>query len=203
MISLEVVYWIFIIFFGLIGALRGWAKEITATAGLVLSLFALDYFGPQILNIVGLVDPTLFPNEAISALYRRQFWVLTCVHLFITFWSYQGPTMGGGGRKLQRRDNVQDKLLGWIIGSLNGYFIIGTIYSFLEFRVQRVGEAFDYIRLQPNEGYAFAASTIARPNPIESLQVFNYLPLDFFSQNQLLLPLMLVALFLVILIVII
>ena len=201
MISLEVIYWIFIIFFGLIGALRGWAKEITATAGLVLSLFALKTFGAQMLNVIGIADPSLFAND-INIMLRRQFWTLTGIHLFITFWSYQGPTLGGG-RKLQRRDNVQDKLLGWIIGSLNGYFIIGTIFSFLEFRIRRVGEVLEFARLLPNEGYPFAITTIVRPSNIDVIAMYKFLPLEFFSQNQLLLPLMLVALFLVILIVII
>ena len=153
------------------------------------------------LNVINIADPSLFAGD-VNIMLRRQFWTLTSVHLFITFWSYQGPTLGAA-RKLQRRDNVQDKLLGWIIGSLNGYFIIGTIYSFLEFRIQRVNEVLDFARLQPTEGYPFALSTIVRPSNIDTISVYRYLPLEFFSQNSLLLPLLLVALFLVILIVII
>ena len=211
MIGLEVVYWVFIIFFGLIGALRGWTKEIVATAGLVLSLFALDYFGPTILNVVGFVDPAGLQGEALDQMYRRQFWSLTGLHIFIAFWSYQGPTVGGrrGG---SRSDNVQDKLLGWIIGSLNGYFIIGTIYSFLEFRIgpRPDGTGWDYFALPAGQSYPFSPATIIRPGTsplaglnVEPLAIFEYLPLEFFTQNQVLLPLMLVALFLVILIVII
>ena len=205
MLSLESIFWIFIIFFGMIGALRGWAKELVAAAGLVLSLFALKTFGAPLLNIVGMADPAANVIEP-NVVLRRQFWILTSIHLFIAFVSYQGPTLASGvGARLRRSDSVQDKLLGWIFGTINGWLIVGTIYSFLEFRVQQSGitGGFEFSRLVGNQGYPFDASTITRPAEALTMNIFQYLPLGLFGGSTLLLPLIMVALFLVILIVIV
>ena len=206
MLSLEAIFWIFLIFFGMIGALRGWAKELVASAGLVLSLFALKTFGPPLLNILGLADVAANPVDP-AQLFRRQFWILTSIHLFIAFISYQGPTLSTNvGARLRRSDSVQDKLLGAIFGLLNGWLIVGTIFSFLEFRVQRVpinDNALGFVRLITNEQYPFSLETISRPVDALTILMFQYLPLGLFSGSQLLLPLIMVALFLVILIVIV
>lgn len=198
MISLQTIFWIFVIFFALIGAIRGWSKEVVAAAGLVLSLFTLKQFGSYILALLGMVvDPTLTIDP--DVVYRRQFWILTAFHLFIAFFSYQGPTLAASvNSRLRPRDTAQEKVLGAIFGAANGYLIIGTLISFLEFRV-RGGE---FVRLLANESYPFPATMIARPADAAALVVFNYLPLDLF-QGTLLLPLILVALFLVVIIVII
>jgi uncharacterized membrane protein required for colicin V production len=42
MINLYALFWISIILFATIGAVRGWSKEVIAMAGLVLSLFAIN-----------------------------------------------------------------------------------------------------------------------------------------------------------------
>ena len=39
MISLAVLFWMYLLLFGVIGALRGWAKEILVLFSLVLALF--------------------------------------------------------------------------------------------------------------------------------------------------------------------
>lgn len=194
------------IFFGMMGALRGWAKELVAAAGLVLSLFAIKTFGPFVLNVVGLAEATLANPIDPNQIYRRQFWVLSAIHLFIAFVSYEGPTLSNNvGSRLKRSDSVQDKLLGWIFGTLNGWLIIGTLYSFLEFRVQKsaIDGTYQFARLLANEPYAFSLETVARPLNVMALPVFQYLPLELFSGSTLLLPLIMVALFLVILIVIV
>ena len=39
MISLSVLFWIYVIMFALIGAMRGWAKEVLVTSGVIVALF--------------------------------------------------------------------------------------------------------------------------------------------------------------------
>ena len=41
MISLSVLFWIFVILFALIGAMRGWAKEILVTSGVIVAIFVI------------------------------------------------------------------------------------------------------------------------------------------------------------------
>lgn len=197
MISLKTLFWIFLIFFTIIGALRGWAKELIASAGLVLSIFTLKSFGWTIVEALGTtVDPTLAIDANI--VYRRQFWIFVGIHLFIAFFSYQGPRFAGGaGGKLAARDTIQDKLLGGILGALNGYLIVGTIIAFLEYRIQPEG----FVRLAQGLGYPFPADIITRPIDAFNWAMFSYLPIDFLGGP--LLPLLMVALFLVVIIVII
>ena len=199
MIGLDTVFWIFIFFFTLIGALRGWAKEVVASAGLVLSIFTLRQFGNYIVGLLGMaVDATAATDPSI--IYKRQFWVLSAIHLFIAFFSYQGPTLAAAmGNRLRPRDNVQEKLLGGIIGALNGYLIVGTIYSFLEYRVTSAPEQF--ARLAAGVGYPFDPSTIQRPADVFNSALFEYLPLAVLQGP--ILPLLMVVLFLVVLIAII
>lgn len=198
MISIISMYYILIIFFALIGMLRGWAKEVVASAGLVLSLFTLKQFGAIFLSTAGIV-PDLTGVGDFNAVYRRQFWILTIVHLLIAFFSYQGPSFATGiGQRLQRRESVQDKLLGGIFGTFNGYLIFGTLLSFLETRV--VGGQFQ--PLPAGEPYPFEPTTIERLSNLDHW-VFSNLPLTLFDANVYLLPLLMIALFLVVLIVII
>ena len=44
MISLAVLFYIFIFIFALIGAIRGWAKEVIATFSVFLGLFVITVF---------------------------------------------------------------------------------------------------------------------------------------------------------------
>jgi len=205
MISLSTIFWICIIFFGIVGALRGWAKELVAAAGLVLSIFTLNTFGPTILDTLGWADAAAAPFDS-NIILRRQFYLLSIIHLIIAFFSYQGPKLSPGvGNRLKRADNVQDKLLGWIIGSINGYLLVGQVIAFLEYRVQRdpATTGYDFIQLPYNAPYPFDPITITRPVDIATNAVYQYLPLSVLGSTPLLLPLLMVILFLVILIVII
>jgi len=159
-ISLGTTFWILVAFFGLIGALRGWTKEVIATSGLILSLFALNQFGSTLFGVLGSgsgeVAAEAIPPE------RRQFYILAAIHLVITFFSYQGPVVAGRriGERLRVRDNFQNILLGFIVGSMNGYLIVGSLWSFLEYRLIAATE---WKRLDPGIPYPFDVTTIIRP----------------------------------------
>lgn len=205
MISISTIFWICVIFFGVVGALRGWAKELVAAAGLVLSIFTLNTFGPALLEVLGWADAAAAPIDT-NIILRRQFYLLSTLHLVIAFFSYQGPKLSPGvGNRLRRADNVQDKLLGWIIGSVNGYLLVGQIIAFMEYRVQRnpASGGFDFVQLPYNFPYPFDPTMVTRPIDVATNVVYQYLPLSVLGGNALLLPLLMVILFLVILIVII
>ena len=156
MLSLGTLFWLMILFFGIIGSLRGWTREVIATSGLILSLFAINTFGYLVLG---------FPTGSSPSAERAQFYYLSIVHLVIAFFSYQGPAFAGARlrERLRVRDNLQDKLLGLIVGAVNGYLIVGSLWSFLEYRVQPNRE---WIRLTVGDQfpYPFDLTTLARPN---------------------------------------
>ena len=133
MITLDAWFLVMIVIFGVIGMLRGWTKEIITAAGLVLSLFALHWFGGI------LVGP--FTGEAITdeAAIKTQFYVCSAIHLLFAFFSYQGPTLvrqvSSGKFGAKARGAIEESLLGFVVGAVNGYLMVGGLWAFLEYDI--------------------------------------------------------------------
>ncbi|GAB4268693.1 MAG: hypothetical protein Kow0080_11840 [Candidatus Promineifilaceae bacterium] len=188
MISLETLFWLMIIFFAIIGALRGWTREVIAMSGLVLSLFALNQFGDTLMGFI-----QIDPNTPITVdMQRQRFYIMAIAHLMIAFFSYQGPTIVGGriGDRLRVRDSVQDKLLGAIVGAINGYLLVGTLWAFLE------------MNLAPDGNYPFELTTLIRPGfgSVPPMDIMNNLPLPLLAPY---LPILVVVVFLFVIVVMI
>ena len=165
MISLEFVFWFMIVFFALIGYLRGWQREAIALTGLIASVAALSQFGDDLARLVGaarlgevIADP--------EALRRQQFWIQAAFHTTIAFFSYQvvvrlAEQAGGGGITERLRADIEKRILGALFGAVNGYLVIGALWGFLEYEVTDAG----YLRLAPELCYPFDRSVILRPTP--------------------------------------
>lgn len=182
MISLQAFFWLMVGFFALIGALRGWTREVVATAGLVLSLFTLRQLGDTILSFAGLVTDPNLPITDIGT-QRQRFYIYATLHIVIAFVSYQGPLLAGSriGERLRVRDTFQDKIMGAIVGSLNGYLIVGTLWWYLH-----------------NLGYPFDATTVI-PSPSLDWMI-NWLPIPLLGDY---LSILVVAVFLFVIVVLI
>ncbi|MCA9920278.1 MAG: CvpA family protein [Anaerolineales bacterium] len=192
MLSLGTLFWLMILFFAIIGSLRGWTREVIATSGLILSLFAINQFGNLFLGIA--------PTTGTVPPERQRFYYLAILHLVIAFFSYQGPAFAGNrfGERLRVRDTFQDKLLGLIVGALNGYLIIGSLWSFLEYRIQATGE---WLQLPVGELYPFDPSVLVRPDVAGQLgTLMGRLPLPLLEPY---LPFLVVIVFLFVIIVMI
>lgn len=191
MLSLYVLFWIMVALFAVLGSVRGWAKEVVAASGLVLSLFAIDQLGFMLLSALGWVPE----NMGIDVAARRQFYVFTLFHLTITFFSYQGPRLGSIGQRLRPRDSLQDKLLGMIFGGMNGYLIAGSIWSFLEF--QAVNRS-DWMRYAPGIPYPFDPAMLVRPDVgSQAYNFVSYMPIPLLAP-YLLIILIIVFLFVIV-----
>jgi hypothetical protein len=118
-----VIFWMYVILFAVIGAMRGWAKELMVTFSVVLSLFLLTvletYVGPVKNTLVAAGGTTLF-------------WVRSTVVILLTFFGYQTPNIRGIAGARFARERLQDTLLGFMIGALNGYLVVGTLWWFLD-----------------------------------------------------------------------
>ncbi len=196
MLSLTVLFWLMILLFAISGSLRGWSKEVVAASGLVLSLFAINQFGYLLISFIGwtvesMGDPTLA--------HRRQFYLFAGFHLLITFFSYQGPRMSSGlGQRLKPRDNLQDKLLGGIVGAINGYLVIGALWAFMEYQTAAPST---WVQLSPGVPYPFDPLLIIRPEVGSSAYaIIAKLPIPFLSPW---LPYIMVIVFLFLIIVMI
>lgn len=151
MISLQVLFWMYVVLFALIGAMRGWAKEILVSAGVVVALFVVTV----IENYVPIISESLTPEST--------FWVRIGILGILTFFGYQGPNLRRfieSGRFV--RDRFEDILLGGFLGAVNGYLIFGSAWFFLH----EAGYPFDWI---------------SAPDPIteagqKAMQIIEFLP---------------------------
>ncbi|MEN8171891.1 MAG: hypothetical protein ABFS03_03335 [Chloroflexota bacterium] len=156
MISIVVVFYIFIGFFALIGGLRGWAKELLVLFSVVLTLFmvlVLELYGGNTIQPFIVLDRTyqtaLVPSDVdtfiihpddlvpfnslpdeVGNLFRNQFWLRTVMLGIFVFFGFQTPALARLAGVV-RREKIQDSLLGFLIGGFNGYLIVGTVWSYM------------------------------------------------------------------------
>lgn len=123
MLSMTFVFWALVGLFALVGAMRGWAKEILVTFTVILALFiyaiAITYLGP----IKSLLAPPISTTE---------FWVLTFLFVILVLFGYQTPVLTRFASGKLRRERFTDAFLGFFLGAFNGYLIVGTIWYFME-----------------------------------------------------------------------
>ena len=122
MVSLTVVFYMYVLLFAIIGAMRGWAKEILVTASAILALFLITVLE----TYVGAVKNTVVREGGTTL-----FWLRTIIVLSMVFFGYQTPNLRAVAGARFARERVQDVLLGFILGAFNGYFIVGMIWYFL------------------------------------------------------------------------
>lgn len=195
MLSLTTAFWIMVLLFALVGSMRGWTKEVVVTSAIILALFTLNQFFSTIFTFVGWDNSATPPDP----LRRWQFFVLSGFLLLISFFGYQGPSLARSrvGDRLTRRDSLQDKILGFLVGGTNGWLIVGSIWAFLEFKVV---SASNWVRYTADVPYPFDPATILRPAP-ELAPIINNLPIPVLTASPYFLPLLLVVVFLFVLVV--
>jgi hypothetical protein len=119
MIELSAVLITMSIFFGIIGYMRGWNKELIAMAGIILGLFALFQFD-------NLLRGVILQGVALDQVFLIQ----SGIFIVIVFFAYQTRALEGGRR--EGRSNLQESLLGAVVGAINGYLIWGSIWYFMD-----------------------------------------------------------------------
>lgn len=184
MISLAIIFWIMVTFFGLVGYMRGWQKEAIALSGLIASIAVLQQFGYELVTILGaaiaspdrlLVDPNFG--------LKQQFWIQAVFHAVTAFFSYQvvaklADNVTGGRLGDRLRANLEKRVVGGFLGVLNGYLLMGGLWSFLEYQVTANG----YIALPPGAQYVFPLDVVSRPLlDTSAMELAAYLPMGVFS----------------------
>jgi hypothetical protein len=123
MVSLVVIFWMYVVLFAIIGAMRGWARELLVSFAVILGIFViavLQRFVPFISNTLDKV-PTL------------NFWIRAILMVALVFFGYQTPNIPRlASQNRFARDRLQDILLGVFLGALNGYLIAGSIWFFMD-----------------------------------------------------------------------
>ncbi len=124
--SLSAVFWMMILLFGVIGGFRGWAKEMLVLFSMVLALFILFVLEKYVPGAREALD---IPSGGLGN-PGSQVVVRAMLVLMLAYFGYQTPNVPAFGAKLAR-DKLQDWLLGSIIGMVNGYFIVGSLWYYL------------------------------------------------------------------------
>lgn len=122
MVSLVVVFWMYVVLFAIVGAMRGWAREMLVSFSVILALFIITVLLNYAPIIPGLVNNSI----------QLKFWFQVVIVLALVFFGYQTPNLprlAASGRFA--RERLQDILLGVFLGALNGYMIAGTIWFYL------------------------------------------------------------------------
>jgi uncharacterized membrane protein required for colicin V production len=120
MMSLFYVVWMYVILFGVIGMLRGWAKELLVAFSVIVALtlnHVLRKYVPMVQTL---------PDDSTSL-----FWVTSLVVVALVFFGYQTVALIPHLQSKATRERLQDALFGVIVGAINGYLISGTILFYL------------------------------------------------------------------------
>jgi hypothetical protein len=117
-VSLTVIFWIFIVLFAIIGGMRGWAKELLVTFSVILAIFIITVLE----TYVGIV------KSMEKAGGTPIFWLRVTILFMLVFFGYQTPNIKAIAGARFARERLQDTLLGIMLGAINGYLIVATFW---------------------------------------------------------------------------
>jgi uncharacterized membrane protein required for colicin V production len=183
MISLQYVFLFMIVFFALIGYLRGWQREVIALSGLIASIAALMQFGDSLIRLVTALTGAAQSIDNPNALRQQEIWIQVIFHVTIAFFSYQvvarlADQVTGGRLGERLRGDLEKKILGMFIGAANGYLLVGSLWGFVEYQITANG----YVQLPPEVGYPFDPNVIVRPvADASAAMITEFLPMGMFS----------------------
>ena len=120
MMSIVYVFWMYIILFAVIGAMRGWAKELLVSFSVILALTT----NHVLRRYIPLVEA--LPPESTSL-----FWIRSMIVITLVYFGYQTVVSIARLASRAARERLQDTLFGIFMGAINGYLIAGTILFYM------------------------------------------------------------------------
>jgi hypothetical protein len=115
MMSIVYIFWSSVVLFGIIGAMRGWAKELLVSFSVITAL-AVTLLLEKYVPIVRDLD-----KSSVSL-----FWVSTLTLVSLVYFGYQTVSLARFSSKAAR-ERLQDSLFGAVMGGINGYLIAGSL----------------------------------------------------------------------------
>lgn len=118
MIALVMVFFLFLVFFGFIGASRGWAKEVLVIASVILAL-----------AVITLLEDLLKLDQIVRNAVVW-YWIRIFILFSLVLFGYQSPKVSRISKATEKRAQIGDWLLGLVMGVFSGYFVYGTAWYF-------------------------------------------------------------------------
>jgi len=119
MISLNFAFWLLVVLFGLIGMMRGWAKELLVSFSVILALA----FNSLLIRYIPVI-------KALPTDDTPLFWIRITIVTTLVFFGYQTVGLPRFASKANR-EKLQDSLLGFVLGAMNGFLVVGTVWFYL------------------------------------------------------------------------
>jgi len=136
MMSIIYIFWMYVILFGVIGAMRGWAKELLVAFSVILSL--------SLNHVIRKYIPLARDLPETDA---SLFWVRTIILLVLVYFGYQTVISIPHLAARATRERLQDTLFGAFLGGLNGYLVAGSILYYIHI----ADYAFQKVVLKPTD----------------------------------------------------
>jgi uncharacterized membrane protein required for colicin V production len=123
MMSIIYLFWMYVLLFAVIGAMRGWAKELMVSFSVVTALAVNMLLEKYIPLVRDLVDPAKpITQDALTA----EFWIRTLILIALVYFGYQTVSISRFASKAMR-ERLQDSMFGAVLGGFNGYLIAGSV----------------------------------------------------------------------------
>jgi uncharacterized membrane protein required for colicin V production len=122
MMSVVYIFWMYVFLFGIIGAMRGWAKELMVIFSVVTALAVNLLLEKYIPLVKPLADPATATPDSLKSL----FWIRTLVMVALVYFGYQTVNISRFAGKAVR-ERLQDSLFGAVLGGVNGYLVAGSM----------------------------------------------------------------------------
>jgi len=115
MMSVVYIFWMYVLLFGIVGAMRGWAKELMVIFSVITAL-AVNLLLEKYIPLVRDLDKTT----------SSVFWIRTIILVALVFFGYQTVNISRFAGKAAR-ERLQDSMFGAVLGGFNGYLVAGSV----------------------------------------------------------------------------
>jgi uncharacterized membrane protein required for colicin V production len=115
MMSVVYIFWMYVLLFGIVGAMRGWAKELMVIFSVITAL-AVNLLLEKYIPLVRDLDKTS----------SSVFWIRVIILVALVFFGYQTVNIARFAPKAAR-ERLQDSMFGAVLGGFNGYLVAGSV----------------------------------------------------------------------------
>ena len=172
MMSVVYIFWMYVFLFGVIGAMRGWAKELMVIFSVVTSL-AVNLLLEKYIPLVRDLDKTT-PSV---------FWIRVLILIALVYFGYQTVNISRFA-STAARERVQDSLFGAGRGGINGYLVAGSIL---------------YYNHVANYPFQKVISPAVDPAVIDAInRMMNYMPPRFLGEPGIYFAVILILIFIIV-----